>query len=89
MLRGSSRRISSHHSSRISSHQRIHLTISLLENASRIYSKEVVRNYSKETRRKEMHPETYSITSRWFVPPKQRQEAEKISVPFYEGRNLT
>ena len=42
-----------------------------------------------ETRRKEMHPETYSITSRYFVPPKQRQEAQKISVPFYEGRFMS
>ncbi|KAJ3329139.1 hypothetical protein HDU91_003925, partial [Kappamyces sp. JEL0680] len=36
-----------------------------------------------------MHPEAYSITSRWFVPPKVRQETEKLSVPFYEGEDST
>ena len=38
-----------------------------------------------ETRVKEMHPETYAITSRWFVPPKVKQESKKVAVPFYEG----
>lgn len=36
-----------------------------------------------------MHPETLSSTTRWFVPPKIRQTAEKVKVPFYEGEDNT
>ncbi|KAJ3117595.1 NADH dehydrogenase Fe-S protein subunit 2 ndufs2 [Phlyctochytrium bullatum] len=32
-----------------------------------------------------MHPETYSVTNRWFVPPKVRQETEAIEVPMQDG----
>ncbi|KAI8619040.1 nife hydrogenase-like protein [Chytriomyces sp. MP71] len=30
---------------------------------------------------KEINPETYSVTSRWFVPPKIRQETKVVEVP--------
>ncbi|KAJ3415620.1 NADH dehydrogenase [ubiquinone] iron-sulfur protein 2 [Chytridiales sp. JEL 0842] len=32
-----------------------------------------------------MHPETYAVTSRWFVPPKVRQETPAVEVPWTEG----
>ncbi|KAJ3098935.1 NADH dehydrogenase Fe-S protein subunit 2 ndufs2 [Phlyctochytrium planicorne] len=34
---------------------------------------------------KTMHPETYAVTTRWFVPPKVRQEADAIEVPMDRG----
>ncbi|KAI8853230.1 nife hydrogenase-like protein [Chytridium lagenaria] len=34
---------------------------------------------------KTMHPETYVVTTRWFVPPKVRQETPAIEVPLYDG----
>ncbi|KAJ3178549.1 NADH dehydrogenase Fe-S protein subunit 2 ndufs2 [Gaertneriomyces sp. JEL0708] len=36
---------------------------------------------------KTMHPETYSVTSRWFVPPKVRQNTKAVQVPYYEGED--
>ena len=48
--------------------------------------KQQLRFKSKSTR---MAPETFSTTGRWFVPPKIRQLAEKIEVPFYEGEDPT
>jgi NADH dehydrogenase (ubiquinone) Fe-S protein 2 len=40
-------------------------------------------------KKSEMAPETFSTTGRWFVPPKIRQLAEKVEVPFYEGEDPT
>ncbi|KAJ3324773.1 NADH dehydrogenase Fe-S protein subunit 2 ndufs2 [Boothiomyces sp. JEL0866] len=43
----------------------------------------------KHTRTQTMHPETFGVTSAWFVPPKTKQTTEKITVPFYEGQDPT
>ncbi|KAI9193421.1 nife hydrogenase-like protein, partial [Polychytrium aggregatum] len=33
----------------------------------------------------QMNPDTYTTTTRWFVPPKVRQNAKVLEVPYYEG----
>jgi hypothetical protein len=42
----------------------------------------------KPTRTQEMHPETFAITSRWFVPPKVQQTTEKIGLRMVNTRYI-
>jgi NADH dehydrogenase (ubiquinone) Fe-S protein 2 len=36
-----------------------------------------------------MDPETFAITSRWFVAPKVKQTAQKVVVPSYAGEDMS
>ncbi|KAJ3173638.1 NADH dehydrogenase [ubiquinone] iron-sulfur protein 2 [Geranomyces variabilis] len=44
---------------------------------------------AKTSSGKVMHPETFGVSTRWFVPPKVRQNAELVEVPFYEGEDAS
>ncbi|KND01476.1 NADH dehydrogenase (quinone), D subunit [Spizellomyces punctatus DAOM BR117] len=47
------------------------------------------RGAKKVTGGKVMRPETFGVSSRWFVPPKVRQTAEYVEVPYYEGEDAS
>ncbi|KAJ3129451.1 NADH dehydrogenase Fe-S protein subunit 2 ndufs2 [Physocladia obscura] len=47
--------------------------------AASLFRLHQVRGAKTESRT--LHPETYSVTNRWFVPPKVRQHAEAIEIP--------
>ncbi|KAJ8324789.1 hypothetical protein BDV3_004822 [Batrachochytrium dendrobatidis] len=47
------------------------------------------RHASTSSKTKTMSREAYSITSRWFVPPRTRQTTEFVEVPIREGSDPT